>query len=179
MLDRGKLAVLAMFALAIVAAGFAWWWNYQRGQKCLAFYGADAALLIRTGEDVVLLELVPDRPDYTPKSVDTLKVGQETYRLYRATTISKAKGLIHARTSLVDDASYFWDGGLANCQPQVQFAVRFGDHSPATVAFDFGCQRVWHVEQGKHVTLIPKVAEGWKSFLTRQATARTDAHAVD
>ena len=37
MLDRGKLAVLTIFAVAFVAASFAWWWNYSRGQKCLAF----------------------------------------------------------------------------------------------------------------------------------------------
>jgi hypothetical protein len=172
MLDRGKLAVLTMFAVALVAATFAWWWNYSRGQRCLEFYGKDAALVIRTAEQVELLELVPDSPSPADGSVDRIQVGSQTYLLHRVTDISHAKGLIHARTSIVDDASFRWEARPGDCQPRVQYAVRFTGHSRATLAFDFGCQSVWHVEQGKSAMLIPKVAQGWESFLTRQAAEK-------
>lgn len=175
MLDRGKLAVLAMFALAFVAAGFAWWWNYSRGQKCLALYGAEAALLIRTARDVELLELAPDTDQLEDRTVDRLVVGERTFLLHRITTISQAKGLIHARTSIVDDPSYLWDVEAGPNPTQVQYAIRFlgDDHaSRATLAFDFDQGRVWHVEQLKSAALIPKVAQGWESFLTRQAKHR-------
>jgi len=168
MLDRGKLAVLTMFAVALVAAAFAWWWNYSRGQRCLEFYGQDAALLIRTAEQVELLELAAaDAGSSEPAT--TLQLGDKAYSIVRVTDISQAKGLIHARTSIVDDSSFRWDGHPTDCQPRVLYAVRFTNHSRATLAFDFGCQCVWHLEQGKSATLIPKVAQGWESFLTRQA----------
>ena len=170
MLERGKLAVLAMFAIGVLAASFAWWWNYQGRRKCLDFYGPAAALAIRTGDEVELLELEPDRPDYSPATVDALQVGPQTFRLYRARSISKSNGLIHARTSLVDDSSYVWDADVGASLPDVQFAVRFIGDSQATLAFDLRSQRLWHVESGKSVALIPKVAEGWKSFLNRQAS---------
>jgi hypothetical protein len=174
--NLGKLAVLAMFALAFMAAGFAWWWNFHRGQKCLALYGPDAALLIRTANDVELIELSPDSSKPEDRTVNRLVVGGRTFLLHRVTTISEAKGLIHARTSIVDDTSFLWDAEADESRVNVQFAVRFwsGDRSSrATVAFDFDCQRLWHVESGKSAMLIPKVAEGWKSYLTRQAAAAT------
>ncbi|MCI0361679.1 MAG: hypothetical protein L0211_24610 [Planctomycetaceae bacterium] len=169
--DRGKLAVVAMFAVALAAATFAWWWNYSRGQRCLTFYGADAALLIRTAPNVELLELSPDTDKPEDRTVARLVVGERTYLIHRVTTISQAQGLIHARTSLVDDASFRWDAASGDCAGEVRNAIRFTDdanNSRSTLAFDFGCQRMWYAERQKSAALIPKVAQGWQSFLTRQ-----------
>ena len=171
MLNRGKLAVLTMFAVALVAAAFAWWWNYSRGQKCLAFYGPDAALLVRTVKDVELLELTPDNDRTEDRDVDRIAVGDQTFLVHRNTTISQARGLIHARTSIVDDTSFVWNSRSDVTIKDVRFAVRFWDAdraAKATIVFDFGQDRLWHIEQQKSVQLIPKVAQGWKSFLSRQ-----------
>jgi len=176
MLDRGKLAVLTMFAVALVAASFAWWWNYSRGQKCLAFYGKDAALLIRTATQVELLELAVAENPAGESSLETLGIGPNSYQVVKLLDISQAKGLIHARTSVVDDTSFHWDALPGDCQPKILYAVRFTGDSQATLAFDFGCQSVWHVEQGKSATLIPKVAQGWESFLTRQAAEKRNTN---
>jgi hypothetical protein len=173
--DRGKLAVLTMFAVALAAATFAWWWNYSRGQKCLAFYGADAALLIRTAKDVELIELSPQSDKPEDRTASRLVVDGRTYLFDRITTISQAKGLIHARASIVDDTSFRWDAQQRDCISRVPYAIRFlGDdyNKRATLAFDFGCQRVWYVEQQESVELIPKVAEGWESFLSRLASEK-------
>jgi hypothetical protein len=170
--SRGKLAVLAMFAVALAAAAVAWWWNYHRGHRCLAFYGPEAALLIRTAQDVDLLELAPDSDRPEDRTVDRLTVGGRTYVLYRIAPISEARGLIHARTSIVDDTSFRWDAARADCAGEVRYAVRFTDYDTgarATLAFDFDCERLWHIESQQSAQLIPKVAAGWKSFLTRQA----------
>jgi hypothetical protein len=179
MLDRGKLAVLTMFAVALAAATFAWWWNYSRGQKCLEFYGKDAALLVRTAKDVELLELIPDSDSPGDRSVDRLAIDGRTYLVHRASDISQAKGLIHARTSILDDTSFQWRSASLDCRPKLLYAVRFANDSRATLAFDFSCQTMWHVEQGKAVVLIPKVAQGWESFLKRKAkeqNGNTDPH---
>src|SRR5262245_39105325 len=111
----GKTAVLAMLAVGVFAAVFAWWWNYNRGRMALEFFGAEAATLIRTAPNVEIL-----RPD--PESdID----------------ISKAPGLINARASLLSDASYDWKAS-APAQQSPLFSVRFsrGENS-VVVTFDF------------------------------------------
>jgi hypothetical protein len=56
---RGYLVVLAMFALALIAATFAWYVNFNRGRRTLEFFGPEAATLIRTAPKVELI-LGPD-----------------------------------------------------------------------------------------------------------------------
>jgi hypothetical protein len=174
MLDRGKLAVLGLLAVGLVAAGFAWWWNFQHGRKCLEFYGSEAALLIRTAPRVELLELAASTDNKATSNADLLQLGEQSFRIVRQLDISKAPGLIHARTALVDDASYRWGEKPAACPPQIQYAVRFSDRSSVTLAFDFACERVRRAERGGQAVLIPKVAAGWKSFLARQAGSNAD-----
>ena len=94
MLDRGKLAVLTMFAVALAAATFAWWWNYNRGKRALEFYGPQAAQLIRTAPQVEILFVGPPRPaDAGSAAVDLVPGGRI---VVRKIDISKAPGLIHA-----------------------------------------------------------------------------------
>ena len=49
------LTVAGMLGTAVVLAAFAWWWNYNRGRAALAFYGPEAAHLIRTAPTVEIL----------------------------------------------------------------------------------------------------------------------------
>src|SRR5437870_2908986 len=82
----GQALVLAMFGLAVLAATFAWWWNYNRGRQSLEFFGAEGATLIRTAPQVEYLRSEPES----------------------SINISKAPGLLNARASLLSDASYEW-----------------------------------------------------------------------
>src|SRR6478609_5030981 len=100
--SRGSVAVLAMIGLALVAAMFAWWWNYERGHQALKFYGADAATLIRTAPTVELFVSAPAQ-ERSESGTEPASAAPT-----RQIDISHAPGLIHARTSLLDDASYDW-----------------------------------------------------------------------
>jgi hypothetical protein len=168
MLIRGKLAVLAMLAVALAAAGTAWSFNYYRGRRTLDFYGRGAALLIRTAPQVELLELAGVDEIALPNA-EILVVDGQVLQVVRRLDISQAKGLIHARTSLLADSSYVWDAEPCDYYPSAHYAVRFADISAATLAFDFHCQRVWHVEHERSVALADKVAQGWEEFLAKQA----------
>jgi hypothetical protein len=70
---------------------------------------------------------------------------------------------------LLDDHSYDWDDRTTgDCQPRIEYAVRFSrGGEQMTLVFDFGCRSVWIVESQQHATLAPKIAEGWQSFLSR------------
>ena len=165
MLNRGKLAVIVMFGLALAAAALAWSFNYTRGRRTLNFYGRDAALLLRTAPKVELLRLAP--ADEFSEAGERLYFGGSRRSVTQRIDISQAKGLIHARTSLLADSSYDWQADQTDCQPQLDYAVRFTGQTSVTLVFDFGCRRVWYAEYAKPVTLAPKVAEGWQSFLSR------------
>src|SRR5947209_6393047 len=127
MLNRGQLVVIAMFAVALAAASFAWTWNYARSRRCLDFYGAQAARLIRTAPRVEIL--TPDGG-----SLD----------------ISQALGLLNARSSLLDDASFEWNAAIAADDSGEATAVCFTDHNrTATLVFDFERQTLTELLGGK------------------------------
>jgi hypothetical protein len=151
MLDRGKIAVLSMFALAIGAAAFGWWWNFRRGERCLAFYGGQAATLIRTAPTVEILE------------VETTDV-----RVTKRIDISKAPGLLNARAALLDDASFEWNAAPPasfNPSPRLLRFSNAGDE----VLLRFDTEERWLevLPDGKGAKLDPKTASGWKQFLER------------
>jgi hypothetical protein len=138
----GHFVVIAMLAIALAAAGFAWWWNLQRGRRALEFYGPEAATLIRTAPNVELLrEGEPVRD------------------------ISKAKGLLNARTSLLGDASYHWasEGQFAKSDATLRFSD--GERS-VLVSFDFENRTI--SANYKTAVLSQKTADGWRSYLERQ-----------
>ncbi len=166
MLDRGKLAVVTMFAVALAAAAFAWWWNYSRGQRALEFYKPKAAHLIRTAPQVEILFVgPPGRADAANSPVDSVP-GWGT--VIRKIDISKAPGLIHARTALLDDASY-----ERHVPPTLQsfgpFFVRFRDgRDEVVLMFGWPDGRIIVVgSEDRSEQLIRKTADGWLGFIER------------
>lgn len=165
-LNPGKLVVAGMLGMALALAGFAWWWNWQRTLRTLEFYGGEGASLIRTAEKVEGLSL---SGLYDDEAVEQLEVGPHALEVVGLVDLSKVKGLVHARTALLDDGSYQWnDQSGDDCQEAILHAVRFVRGSEQiTLVFDFGCREVWIVESQRRVTLAPKIAAGWQSFLGR------------
>jgi hypothetical protein len=135
-----------MFVVAIVAATFAWWWNYHRGDQALEFFGAEGARLIRTAPIVEYLRSPSD------ESID----------------ISSAPGLLNARTSLLSDASYDWSAPDSRLESP-QFSVRFSrGRSHVVVTFDFENRTIKSSTTGRTAKLIQKTAAGWQAYLARQ-----------
>src|SRR5262245_3348969 len=155
MLDRGKLAVLSMFALAVVAATFAWWWNYRRGERCLEFYGSEAATLIRTAKVVEIIEVDPAARATIMRRID----------------ISRAPGVLNARAALLDDASFEWSSTPppAPSAPQGRLRlVRFaeGDRE-VLLRFDGARRSLEILPVAKAAVLDQKTSDGWRQFLER------------
>jgi|OM-RGC.v1.017033565 hypothetical protein len=92
----GGLLVMGLLLLGLTAASVAI--AFQRGQteQCLAFYGADAAATVSRAPHVELWQLA---------EVD----GRLTAA--RREDISQAKGLVHLRRGLVEDANFDWQAG--------------------------------------------------------------------
>ena len=145
---RGYVVVVAMFALALVAASFAWYVNFNRGRRTLELFGPEAATLIRTAPKVELV-VEPDT------NVD----------------LSKAPGLLNARTSLLNDASYEWTAAETSVKDPL-YSVRFSDDQTSIVVlFDLE-NGVIQEPSGKSVKLTKKTAAGWRTYLARHVKTR-------
>lgn len=153
---RGKIAIVVMLGLAMAAAGFAWWQNYQRSVRTRAFWG-DKAATIRFAQKVEAFRVAgrDDRKD--------------------ATDISNAPGLLNARTSLMSDDGFDWsvDPSASHPSGEWQYGVRFV-HDDDTVTLLFGDQSDLMLvsERGQAVKLDAKTAAGWRSYLAK-ALARS------
>jgi len=164
MRSSGKLVVLSIFAVALLMAAFAWWWNRQQGRRALEFWGKDSALAIRDGQKVELLRLRPKNG----RLVDI-----KDSEIVETKDISQAQGLIHARNSLLQDASFDWSAkpaGLSHFETKKDvFAVRFTRQDVVTTIVFTDLLGGWiiHSESAREIILNPKTCSGWKLFISR------------
>jgi hypothetical protein len=165
---NGKLAVLAMITVALAAASFAWWWNFNRGRKTLEFFGPQTARLIRTAPKVEILVIGGPESSSGPGSTDDkVLIGNVLFSVYRRIDISKAPGLIHARTSLLADSNYSEKPPTSKSLSYIEI-VRFADDDgEAFIAITEPDGFVLDVQQGTIKRLIQKTADGWRQFLAR------------
>jgi hypothetical protein len=167
----GKLAVLAMIAIALVAATFAWWWNFNRGRQAMAFFGPRAAHLIRTAPTVEIL--VVGGAESGVSTSDSIPMHGRTQPVYRRIDISKAPGLIHARASLLADSNYVRELRAGKSQSFTE-VVRFSDGmDEVLLAITEPDGLVEDVSRGKSMQLIKKTADGWRQFIERNVGATT------
>ena len=166
MRSSGKLVVLFILGIAIAMASFAWWWNHQQGRKAIEFWGADVRE-INDAETVKLIKLVPvlndesTTPDASEFSSLGLKAGE-------AKDIGGVHGLLHARHSFLEDASYRWSDTPPLKGTPWQYAIVFqGEFHRTTALLDLSGGSVGSWEKKRAVRLSPKTAAGWKEFIGR------------
>jgi hypothetical protein len=176
--SRGQWVVIGMFALALAATALAWWWNYQRGQRALAFFGPQAARLIRSAPHVEILVLRPADGEEARDSeeADTIVLSGSRHPIERRIDISHASGLLNARSSLLDDASYAAEPPGTLAPQSIHEVIRFadGDHE-ALIAITEPAGLLENLSSGKSLPLVSKTASGWRSFLARHTANRSPA----
>lgn len=147
---RGKIAIVVMLSLAVAAAGFAWYQNYQRSVRARSFWG-DSAATIRFAKRVEAFHVEGDEPG-------------------EATDISTAPGLLNARTALMSDDAFDWSVAPFTPLPSSQwrYGVRFvSDGNIVTLLFSDQSDVMLVRELDKAVQLDPKTAAGWQSYLQK------------
>lgn len=164
MLQRGKLAILLIFAVAFALSGYAWWHHYRSNRRSLEFWGAESIELIRSAQRVEFLAL--SQGEAAVDGADSsrqLTIAGQSFRVDKAADISKASGLVHARHALLSDSSFVWNGGASDCQSSWDYALRFYEGTrTATVAFDPTCGGVWWAEGQRKQTMIPSLATAFR-----------------
>ena len=101
------MLVIGLLALGLLAAGIGVWFQWQQTRRCLAFYGTRATEQISKSPFVELWQLKP------------LFGGRHTGRLEAVLVedITEAKGLVHLRRGLVEDANFQWVEGNTERAP--------------------------------------------------------------
>jgi hypothetical protein len=157
----GSIVVVGIFVVAILAASFAWVWNYHRGREALHLFGAEAATLVRTAPHVAIIGRSQIAND-SPGNID----------------ISHASGLLNARTSLLSDASYRWNEPTEFSHARA-ISVRFAaaDRS-VIISFDFAAEAMHVSSTDRTVKLAKRTADGWKTYLGRYVGKQPMANAA-
>ena len=117
----GARIVGGMLALGVALAVFAVWYQWGQTRRCLGFYGSEAAHRIQVAPRVELWRLDPDGAAVRPDSGD------------RCRDVSGARGLVHLRRGLVEDANFDWNGSPSVEESGSALALAFfdaADHSP-------------------------------------------------
>lgn len=163
-MNRGKLAILAMFLLAcvlgLVSVGYHSWASHG----VLAWWGGDLARLVADAPQAEALELQPLRAGQSSQPNDTLTIGGRTCAVGKRKNVSAASGLDHLRRGLLDHGNFVWPAQLVEPADTWTDALVFGDGTRrATVLFDFANHRVGRPDAAT-VLAIDKIASGWQDF---------------
>lgn len=114
----GTYVVAAMIAVAVLAAGITIGYHWSQSRFAVAYWGPENATHIRAAEEVRLVDRSGNEP---PQD------------------ISAAKGLVHFRQALIEDASFLATVPSSEVSPQWEVEVIFSDpssQSETTVHFD-------------------------------------------
>jgi hypothetical protein len=146
---RGKIAIVVMLGLAIAAAGFAWWQNYQRSVRARAFWRESAAT-IRFAKKVQAFGVNSGGEPFEPVDIST------------------APGLLNARTALMSDDAFDWSAEPGGVEPQWKYCVRFvAGEETVTLLFSEDSDSMLFAERDEAIVLDAKTAAGWRSYLAR------------
>lgn len=173
-MNQGKFVIVAMVAVGLSMAVFAWWARYDASQRVLDRFGPNVAVAVRNGKKVELLTLSNARPPdkseaeavSVPSSDGELTVGDERLFVTASQEITDAPGLIHARHHLLHEKGFDWEEPRSTTTPSNwTHALRFThDEGVATWILDFTGNRAYIVERKAEVGMEP-IAPSLKKFL--------------
>jgi hypothetical protein len=162
--NRGAILVIALAATGLVAASVAVWYQHRQTRRALALWGAAAAQRIERAPVVELVELD-----------DGGRTTIRTFDAEAAIDISQARGLLHFRRSLLQDANFDWDSAneTALSASDWDFAVRFSDgEASVVVLFDLGRGVVAnHAAPGKVAVVTERTSKGLGRFFRESLDA--------
>jgi hypothetical protein len=116
----GKLVIVSILFVAIVAAGVSWGFRFYATHRAAGFWGPQAARLIRNSTTVKL-----SRIDRSPDGT----VNPNTTR-----DVSNAHGITHLRNALLEDKSFDWLADNAAPNVEAAWRLQFVGDSPNEIA---------------------------------------------
>jgi hypothetical protein len=165
MINRGKLVILLMLMTAVAAAGVAWWYQFRQGGKVLQLWGSAAAYRIRLAPKCELWQLAPLSDE---ENDERLLVNDQAWTIAARRDITEARGLVHARQALIQDANYLFEVPPHDKLPDWSYALRFQDESGQTLlVFALADGWVFEPQSGRYARLTPIIG-GLQKFFREQ-----------
>ena len=161
----GKRLVLLLLALATGAAGFGWWWHYEKTRRPRALWGPAHALRIR---DAQTIEAWRVEPGLTGPGTP-LAVGPVPYRVVETRDARQVLGVRDlTQHALLSDFAFDWQANLAACQPQYLWALQLGDeHGQTTLLFAPACHQILMLQTGAQAQIQQPVSNFTEKFFER------------
>jgi hypothetical protein len=122
------MLVIALTAAGLAAASVAVWYQHRQTRRALDLWGAAAAQSIERAAVVELVEL-----EDGGRAGGSSAVG--IWDAEKAINISRARGLLHFRRSLLQDANFDWNSAKTPTvsNSEWDYAVRFSDEDDSVV----------------------------------------------
>jgi hypothetical protein len=175
-MNRGKLVIVIILGVALVAAAFSTWYRYRGQHRAHDFWGTSTALLIADAPQVKAYQLgeagptAEDAPaaaeGATPDEAAAADLPPPTHvefhgyewKIDTIKDAQAARGINNVRTALVLDMTYDFKSPAPADEPDWRYAlaVNNGKHW-ATLLFDFDTRQV-ALAGGKKTILLDKAA---------------------
>jgi hypothetical protein len=120
----GKLVIVGILTVAVVAAGVSWWFRFHATHNAAGFWGPETARLISDSTSVKLMHI-----DRNAEGLITTSVTRD---------VSHSPGITHLRTALLEDRNFVWPASSAEPAVPSAWCLIFVGDSPdenARVAF--------------------------------------------
>lgn len=182
-MKRDRIVIFLILSLALCATLFAAWFRWSQGYRALEYLGTDVSQQIRFSENVELVWLespiftgMPGRPN-APQAAnsaaqDTMFIDGVKWLVVKRANISDARGLVHARQSLIQDATYRWNDEAWGPDSSWTHAVIYSSKDqgePITLLFDLALNTEGYVRaldgtEKKRLT----IPQGFRTFFAEQ-----------
>lgn len=184
---RDRAVILVILGLAVFATVFATWFRWSQGHRAQEYWGVDVARQIRFAPKVELIWL--DSPVFSGRPAtsqagmaaastsDTLMIDGIRWNILKRTDITKARGLVHARQSLIQDATFQWDETTWGPDSSWTHALAISDTAgeSITLLFDLGDPTEGFVrEQNSQEKIQLTIPQGFKTFFSEQGDPEPD-----
>jgi hypothetical protein len=175
------VAVLAIVSLGASLAAFNLWYRHATTHRIHEKWGTEAMLRIAESPDAEWWELA-DADDAAASAAsdrDRISVDGRIYSIRRRGDLNRARGFVHLRNSLGQDASYAWATDDLPTSPW-RWAIVFLDDSQdadarTIVLIDENAARLAAMtlppKEVAAVKLTAKMTAGLKTFLAEQGEA--------
>jgi hypothetical protein len=170
----GKLVIITIVAVALVAAGTSWWFRYSATHRAAEFWGPKEARLIRDAP--VVQFWVHEPPADLKSTVDALKSTDAIVAPATVRDITDARGLVHLRNALLDDRSFNWPPIPPKPGVRWGWVLRFQNDATtedAIILLSSDCKQIVTVDRPNVVLLSQPIAAGLSEMIAEFLTMPT------
>lgn len=177
----GKMAIIVIAVLALVAAGGNFWYQREQMRRPLECWGSTAvALFLRSpGTEIWRLEpaaeplpAVSGDPTRGDEPLEVVRLGQAAWRVAERRTLTRARGFSNVRRALAQGATFAWDQAPQPLDEAPAAALAFFDaRDRAVVLVSAGGDTIWLAGDERGARLRPEAAAVFAQFCRDELSA--------